>query len=772
MSQPFRLRCGALPDGCDVVAFRGTEAISQLYEVQVHLVGGERTTVADLDRAVGEAATLEIGDDDSPLRIHGVVAEVELCGHAGSRPVACLTIVPRAWWLTQTLHSRVFTDRTIPDIVADTLRRGGLGEDDFVFELGKGYAPLEHVCQYRESDHDFIARWLEHEGIYFFYEQGETRERLVVTDDRACLKSLLTTPVRYVAEGAGVMTGQAATAFRRRQRALPGRVGLRAYDELHPAARLEGSGQVGVGGAAEVRDHHARFSDADRGARLATRRSEELAAGKTVCRLDATARAFRAGYLFTLAEHADADVNATYLVTRLEQEGVAADVSTEVRRLGRIDAQVPYRAEVSAVPASVPYRAPRVTPWPRITGHEIGVVDGPADGDYAQIDEHGRYKVKLHLDESDLAAGHASTWLRRMQPYAGSPEGIHFPLRKGTEVLVTFVGGDPDRPVIAGAVPNATTPSPVKGDNATSNVLHTAGGNHFELGDVRGGEFVTLTTPHKTTRLRLGAPAEEGGAHISLKTEGDSEEESENRSVTVHNDVVERIHGKRTETIYGSKEDSVFGFETGTVVGLKTEQLAGGEMKTVIGRAVDATIGIEDKYVVGGEVKVVIGLLPIASQINIIGGDNKNVLGPVVDNILGAEAKFVGGGVQETIVGGVVEVIIGGKNELVVGLETKTLVGGALELVTGVEEKVVLGGAVEIVAPVDMKVVLGALLDMVIGAEIGVVIGAKIDLVAGVTISEEEAKIHTLEARIEELETLVLNSETIVSRSGVVQSID
>src|SRR5690606_26356950 len=128
-------------------------------------------------------------------------------------------------------------------------------------------------------------------------------------------------------------------------------------------------------------------------------------------------------------------------------------------------------------------------------------VDGEADSPYAQIDDQGRYLVKFKFDESDLENGKASTYVRMMQPHGGTTEGLHFPLRKGSDVVFSFLGGDPDRPVIAGVVPNTTTPSPVTNTNHTQNVIRTGANNHIILDDSEGREFISIRTPNNNTAL-------------------------------------------------------------------------------------------------------------------------------------------------------------------------------------------------------------------------------------------------------------------------------
>ncbi|MEZ4306955.1 MAG: phage baseplate assembly protein V [Polyangiaceae bacterium] len=147
--------------------------------------------------------------------------------------------------------------------------------------------------------------------------------------------------------------------------------------------------------------------------------------------------------------------------------------------------------------------------WPRIYGFENGTVDGPGESQYAQIDDQGRYLVRFKFDTSDLPDGSTSTYLRMMQPHGGTTEGWHFPLRKGTEVMVSFQGGDPDRPVIAGVVPNAVQPSNVTSKNYTQNVLRTGGGSYIVLEDQEGERSIDTFVPVNSasthrTRVRLG----------------------------------------------------------------------------------------------------------------------------------------------------------------------------------------------------------------------------------------------------------------------------
>jgi type VI secretion system secreted protein VgrG len=186
-----------------------------------------------------------------------------------------------------------------------------------------------------------------------------------------------------------------------------------------------------------------------------------------------------------------------------------------------------YRVDLMAIAADQQYRHPSHTPWPRIDGFENGIVDGPASSEYAQIDDHGRYLVKFKFDEGTLKDGKASTFVRMMQPHGGAVEGFHFPLRKGTEVMFVFMGGDPDRPVIAGVVPNAQKPSPVLAVNHTQNIIQTGGHNFITLEDQSGSQYINIFCPVFETNLYLGIDRPVGGFGVTSGNGPDAVEKGE-----------------------------------------------------------------------------------------------------------------------------------------------------------------------------------------------------------------------------------------------------
>ncbi|MBL8739751.1 MAG: type VI secretion system tip protein VgrG, partial [Myxococcales bacterium] len=335
--------------------------------------------------------------------------------------------------------------------------------------------------------------------------------KVVFTDDKAKHKDLKSANVRYhPTSGKDGSAGRHFESFVARHATLPATVKLGDYDYEKPALDVSGSSKVSSSGFGEIRHYGNRFFTPDEGSRIANIRAEELRARGTTYHANGAAVGLSPGVSFTLEDHPHLALNKAYTTTAAEHFGYLADMAA-----GWGDA-IPrvyddtYRNEVYLIAADLQYRHPSTTPWPRIDGFENGVVDGPASSEYAQIDKSGRYLVKFKFDEGTLKDGKASTYVRMMQPHGGSTEGFHFPLRKQTEVVFIFMGGDPDRPVIAGVVPNAHKPSPVIQSNHTQNIIQTGGGSFITIEDLSNNQFINIYCPTFDTNIYLGCDRPEG----------------------------------------------------------------------------------------------------------------------------------------------------------------------------------------------------------------------------------------------------------------------
>ncbi|MDI1445067.1 type VI secretion system tip protein TssI/VgrG [Polyangium sp. 6x1] len=499
-----------LPDTTRVIAFRGVEAISRTYEFEIFLsLEGEEGDGLDLGDAIGAKAQLVIdrADDNLPPFVFGgILASLELLHAVEGRSLVRAVLVPRLWLLGLSKHSRIFTKKKLPEVIESILEDNGLSGDDYELRLGS-YETEEHICQYRESDLDFISRWMEREGIFYYFVHGEDGEKLVLSDGSSYEEDILGKPVRYFPQtGQDRSAGASFRAFTSRHRTLPSLVKLKDYDYARPNLTIAGSAPVSSNGAGEVSLYGERFFSAAAGERLAKLRAEEMLAREVVFQARGTRSHLRAGHVFEIEEHPRAALNSKYLAIEARHHGNQAAGASAFQKLLDLDHDEVYFVEVDAIPKGTQFRPETRTQWPRIYGYENGTVDGPADSEYAQIDDQGRYSVKFKFDETNLKDGKASTFVRMMQPHGGGIEGFHFPLRKGTEVVFSFLGGDPDRPVISGVVPNALTPSPVTSGNHTKNVIQTGGRNRLELEDKSGQQRVTLSTPYSNTYIRMGSP--------------------------------------------------------------------------------------------------------------------------------------------------------------------------------------------------------------------------------------------------------------------------
>ena len=583
----FSLDGEALPADSVLVGFRGSERISEPYAFDLFVTASDGGALEDM---VGTRLGLLFRRPDGRA-VRGVVREVEILEEHAARAIARLELVPRFALLALSHHSRVFTDEKIPAIIEKILADADFGPDDYELRLDGTYEAEEHVCQYRESDLDFVCRWLEHEGIHYYFEHGEQREKLVLRDGPVDA-ALGSGQVRYHAGGAGDRSaGDALFAFRARHVRRAQRVRLGDYDYLKPSLEVSGEAAALEGGMAEVVSHSEdRFLTPARGAALARVRAEALMSSQAVFQASGRDFQLQAGYCFDLEGHPVARLNARYRCTGARHRGVAAATTAEVAALTGLTIGENYAVECDAILASLPFRPARRTPKPRLDGYAVAVVDGPADSEYAQLDAEGRYRVVLGFDESGLANGKASAALRMMQPHAGNPEGMHFPLRKGTEVLVAFREGDPDRPLIAGAVPNAVTPSPVTSANDTKNVIHTGGNNRIEIEDQDGSQWITISTPTKKTHLHLGLPFAPASHHLELKTDGNCLFDiGSNQDITVGAKLTETVTGAVKETYSASQTSDITGPKKSTVTKDGCFETYGSTHKTTVLGAVTET---------------------------------------------------------------------------------------------------------------------------------------------------------------------------------------
>jgi type VI secretion system secreted protein VgrG len=474
-------------DAVRVLDIAGREQLGQLFEFRVRFAL-ETGPLADaeIDQLLQTSCSFTLGRGPDDV-VHGVVREVELVeGVEGRQTVYVATVVPSVWLLTLSRVSTVYQDMSVVDMATEILTSFGLtGERDFAIRVFGNLEKREFCVQYEESDWAFLQRWFEHEGLYYWFEHGAAGEKLVIADvNRASLPIPGDASLPYRDIAGLVRSEDSVLAWGGAKRRTAARVVLKEYSELNPSmpmtAHADADRARGFGVLFAYGEH---FVTADAGKALAQKRGERCRTEQATPRGRTDCSRFRVGHTFTMWNHYVTDQNREYLLTAIDHHVGAIDPTQDNRAPGD-DVEYGYRASFEALPSSTQYRPARTTPWPSIDGVMHAHVDSDTAGKFSTINGNGRYRVRLPFDSTGNKGERASNWVRMAQSYSGAGYGSHFPLHKGAEVILAFIGGDPDRPIIVGAVPNAHTPSPSVSRNATQSVIQSASGLRFVMEDV------------------------------------------------------------------------------------------------------------------------------------------------------------------------------------------------------------------------------------------------------------------------------------------------
>ncbi|CAJ2794088.1 type VI secretion system tip protein TssI/VgrG [Burkholderia pseudomallei] len=537
------------PATFDVVDINGRDAISQPYRFEITLVS--RQLRIDFAKMLSRGATLAIlppFGEAGTTRYAGVLAEFEQKKRFRDFTVYRAKLVPRLWRLSLYKASDVYlNEQTIPDIVKRVLRAASFGSRDFRMRHGGGYRKRSFVCQYDESHLDFVSRWMEKEGLYYYFEHDGRHETLVIVDDRrhqpgpADDLALRYRPATSLDAG---IEADRVQAFTCRATPLPREVVLRDFNHRKAELSLEVRERVARDGVGERVSSDEHFHTKDEGRRYAKLRAEALVCEGRRFAGESTAAGLRAGRFFALSGHYREDFDGRYLVTALTHRGSQAhllfpDLDAP---FGATPGEPIYRAEFEAIAADLQYRPPRTTPKPRAAGVVSAIVDGEGGGKLAELDEYGQYKVRFPFAHTAHPANKASARIRMATPYAGDDRGMHLPLLKRTEVKIAFDGGDPDRPVIVGAVPNSSHRSVVTRRNPAEHRILTehnqlymkdgsgaatwlhAPNNHIGIGAVGPGDGLALLTSGNKFDFSLGnAYSFSGGLKCSVSMGGNTD---------------------------------------------------------------------------------------------------------------------------------------------------------------------------------------------------------------------------------------------------------
>lgn len=469
-------------DGVQVQRLRGREAIGELFALEIDLVLDQEI---DLDARLHPGVDLTIvieRDREEVRRIHGMVrAILDRFEVPGETRTYRVTVVPRLAQLALVQTQEVYLQMSIPDIIRRKLEMHGFSGEDFELRLVGSYEAREIVVQHGETDLALVSRLAEHVGISFYFEHESGKDKAVFTDHTSgfsYVEDHVSVPFRPRGEQLDVFALDATTQL------LPGRVFVQDYNYrtplLDPTATADADPE-GLGGIVEYGSHVKSPEDAST---IAQVRAQEILATKRVLRGESSHPNLSAGRRVELLDHPRLAARQVLLVTEVEHEAhlpLANETAT---------VEAGYRNTFRAITEDVVFRPARRTPRPRMHGVVTGVVQpGPGGeiGGVAKLDAEGRYTVQIHFDTAPHRGAKASHAVRMAQPFAGHGNGMHFPLLPGTEVIVAFANGDPDRPIIVGAMPNPVSPAPVVADESHTHRIRSSQGVVIEFGQTVPG---------------------------------------------------------------------------------------------------------------------------------------------------------------------------------------------------------------------------------------------------------------------------------------------
>jgi type VI secretion system secreted protein VgrG len=545
----------------------GREALSEPFDYKIELLVDETVDASPL---LGQAMQVLVLLEEGPAReFNGIVTNLSMLGEHGRFVRYEVRMRPWLWLLSNTRNCRIFQGKDVPTVVLEILQEHGFS--DVRNALTAKYAPREYLVQYRESDLAFIQRILEHEGIYYFFEHKDGKHALVLADALAAhaeapgyekvpyyapletkmrerdhvdgwFVSRQIVPAAYAANGFNFERGGSkAYTGSRRQAETPSETG-EVFD--YPGSLLA-------------------QADADEHARV---RLEELQVGQELVRGSGDARGLRTGSLFTLTGYPRDDQNRRYLLLETQYQ-LVVDSYESVNR-PKVEEQC--RCEFVALDATRPFRPARRTPKPVVEGPQTAIVVGPS-GQEIWTDKYGRVKLQFHWDRYGVSDQNSSCWVRVAQLWAGTGfGGMHLP-RIAQEVIVDFLEGDPDRPIVVGRVYNADnmppyalpanrTQSGIKSRSVTNGLAENSNEIRFE--DQRGQEELYVQAERDQTTVVKNDQSTTVGVKQTISV-------GTLQAVSVGTDQINSVGTNQTTSVGGSRSASIGGGDSTSVQGTR-----------------------------------------------------------------------------------------------------------------------------------------------------------------------------------------------------------
>ena len=592
----------------------------------------------------------------------GLCTRFAHAGSSGRHALYRATVRPWLWFLTRTANCRIFQKMTVPDIIKKVFRDHGFS--DFKDSLSGSYREWEFLVQYRETDFNFVCRLLEQEGIYFYFQYEEATHKLVLCDDYSGHEAApgyedipyFPPDERARRERDHIDTLNVTHAVQ------PGTFVIDDFDFERPKAELVAklsAPKEHDHAEFEIYDYPGEYLQSSDGETYVRTRLQSLQAQYEQVRGTGNARGLAVGALFSLTGYHREDQNREYLVVSAEYT-----LENPEYESGAGGGSTTFRCAFSAVDSQVPYRSPATTPKPHVRGPQTAVVVGPA-GEEIWTDKYSRVKVQFHWDREGKGDENSSCWVRVAQIWAGTKwGGIHIP-RIGQEVLVAFLEGDPDQPIITGRVYNADNMPPYDVPaNATQSGIKSrsskGGGpdnfNELRFEDKKGEEEVYLQAEKNNTILvKADESHTVGGSRTKSIGVDETTSVGNNRTEDVGVDETITIGNNRTETV---------GVDENITIGSNRTESVGAAESITIGASRTENVGADETVSIGGSRTMTVGA---SESLTVTATRTKTVL--IAENITVGAARSAEIGAAESL-------NVGANRSTSVGLNDSWSVGG------------------------------------------------------------------------------------------------
>lgn len=688
---PITFHCPLPPADLLFESMSVEAGLGRIGEMRLHLLSLKPDLAPD--DLLGQPVRVELVLRDGSLRHwSGHCIRFGLGKPSGRHYGYDMTVRPWPWFLTRTSDCRIFQDLSVPDIVRQVLADHAVAKTDF--RLFRSYAPRGYCVQYRESDFDFIARLLEQEGISWFFQHDAGGATLVLVDaagahDPAPGAERI---AYYDVPGQAPPDVDCLWDWSFSHGVRTGRIALTDYDFERPSASLRVSRERGRSheqADLERFDYPGLYRVTGDGEQYADNLLDEQQARHAGARGTTSAQSLAEGCRFTLERHPRDDQNTDYLVTAIRTR-----LHLDAYESGSTGG-TELSSQIEVIPHAQQFRPPRLTPKPFVQGPQTAVVVGPA-GEEIHTDKYGRVKVQFHWDRYGRKNEKSSCWIRVSHPWAGKNFGaIHIP-RIGQEVVVSFLEGDPDQPLITGRVYNAEQMPPwdLPANMTQSGILTRsskgggyANANAIRFEDKKGAEQLWIHA-EKNQDIEVENDETHWVGHDRRKTIDHDE------TVLVKNDRTETVGRHETITIGGNRTETVGSNETITIGANRTETVGANETITIgANRTITVaasetatvalqrthTVGINETIAIGAAQEIAIG----AMQVVAVGASQSTSVGGSQSTSVGANRSVEVGGNQSTSVGKGRSAQVGQDDAVKVGKNFVLDAGDSITLKTG-----------------------------------------------------------------------------------------